>query len=668
MRAQLRWSLIGVAVVLCIAIALHMRTPPEDVQASASAATTKALAAQAANVTPTESPARGPSQLPVASTDILFAGRMIDAQTRAPVTRFKIELQSLGHGRTVGPLPFQSNAGRFRIAKPPLGEWRMVVTAPGYQRFESQISIAADTKDLGDLELPMHRGRNVLGRVYDEATGNGIANANVSYRDAQDAPYVQGWRSRVAIKSRSDGTFMLEGVPPGSLIVTATAQGFAERELSVAVGPDDDLSVDIGLSAGAMIAGRLVASDGVTPITGVVGLTDIDRQSASTNNTGPEGRFTYSNLAPGRYRLAAHAREGAAERVVTLAKNEKLDDVVLVLAGGGTVRGIITGLSAAELQRTSVAVAPSKRVSIGLTAKPDERGAYSIEGAPSGSATVRATVANRRILTRTVEMPASGDLTVDFAFPKTARLSGRVTRSGKPLAGAGLGPRSLDATAPVIAATTTSATGEYAIEGLSEGEYQIIVAGYRAPTVRVVGDTTFNIDVPPRSAFLGDVTDEQTGAPIPQADVMVSNLTPGMPFGAARGRTNQFGTFMAGMFESGDYLVTVYKPGYSAVRERISIGTTRMQRAFKLRAEVGVELQVRAPNGELPPEAMLTEYLGDRPINLISIPIDANGRGFIPAAFAGSQIVIGIRGFTPVDIEKWDGQSLDMQLTPLSAE
>jgi hypothetical protein len=541
----------------------------------------------------------------------------------------------------------------------------MMVSAPGYQRFEAEIMIAADTKDLANLELPLHRGRTLSGRVYDEATGTPIPNANVSVRDSQDARFAQSWRSRSAAKSRADGTFSLEGVPAGSMIVEASAQGFAPRELSMTVTSDADMPLDIALSAGALIAGRLVAADGVTPVNGVVDLISLDQQESTSKSSEGDGRFKFENLAPGRYRLAAHAREGATEQRLTLATNEKLEDMLLSLRSGGTVRGVVTGLSRADLQRTQISISAAERVSISLGATPDERGGYLITGAPEGQVHVQALVANRRLLRRLIEVPADGDVTVDFAFPRTVRLSGRVTRAGQPVAGATLGPRSLDATQAMIGTTRTSATGDYVVEDLSEGDYQIIVAGHQTATFRVAGDTVFNIDIPQRATFAGEVTDEETGAPILRAHVMVSTATPS-PADPSRGRTgetNQFGSFMVGRFDAGDYLVTVYKPGYSMIRERVTIGTARVQKVYKLRAEQGVDLLIRVPGAITTPQATLHALTAGRASMSIVLPVDADGRSSIPAALAGSDFSIGLPGYAPKVIERWNGQPLEVQLT-----
>jgi hypothetical protein len=47
----------------------------------------------------------------------------------------------------------------------------------------------------------------------------------------------------------------------------------------------------------------------------------------------------------------------------------------------------------------------------------------------------------RRQLAKKVVMPAAGDITVNLDFPAGARLSGRVTHRGQPVAGAAVRPR-----------------------------------------------------------------------------------------------------------------------------------------------------------------------------------------------------------------------------------
>ena len=65
----------------------------------------------------------------------------------------------------------------------------------------------------------MRRGHAVKGRVYDEASGVGIAAASVNFRESQVDRFAPNWRIRdsFAVRSEKSGSFVLEGVPSGRI-------------------------------------------------------------------------------------------------------------------------------------------------------------------------------------------------------------------------------------------------------------------------------------------------------------------------------------------------------------------------------------------------------------------------------------------------------------------
>src|SRR5262249_15540338 len=151
------------------------------------------------------------------------------------------------------------------------GIWSLTVSARGYQRFEIANYSVATESAAKELIMPLRVGYTLRGRVYDEISGQGIVAASVGFRDADIAQFEGNWRNRVSVTTAKNGAFVLDGVPLGRITVEISAQDYAARELDVVVRDDTPL-LEIGLSAGATISGRLTATDGVTPVTGAVGL------------------------------------------------------------------------------------------------------------------------------------------------------------------------------------------------------------------------------------------------------------------------------------------------------------------------------------------------------------------------------------------------------------
>jgi hypothetical protein len=204
----------------------------------------------------------------------------------------------------------------------------------------------------------------------------------------------------------------------------------------------------------------------------------------------------------------------------------------------------------------------------------------------------------------------------------------------------------------------TSPQGEYVVDGLSNGEYRVRVEGYPSRFVHVSGDTVFNIDLPTAS-LLGRVLEERGKAPIVGADVELR------PAQGARyrwtARSDHLGRFYLRGVESGDFVLTVYRPGYDVVRERISYGASQPEPTIRLRRVPGVEIRVRSADG-LPEDLFVSEVLGETTGNAFLIRLDANGVGALPNGFAGGTLSFQAAGYAPTVIRNWGGERLDLLL------
>jgi len=116
--------------------------------------------------------------------------------------------------------------------------------------------------------MPLRAGYRLSGRVYDQLSGNGIAAARIGFREAQPAfsgHFHNNPRARTHSISQKNGSFVLEGVPPGRITLVVSLDSYVLRELEMLVD-DRTAPVEVGLSVGGTIAGRLMAADGATPV------------------------------------------------------------------------------------------------------------------------------------------------------------------------------------------------------------------------------------------------------------------------------------------------------------------------------------------------------------------------------------------------------------------
>jgi hypothetical protein len=668
MNLDRRTSILGVAAVAGLALfawwALHSReTPVAPRQIVEAPARPIPAAAPAVEPAPDDATVTNP-----ATAFGTFRGRVIDAATRAPVREF--ELTFLGTQPTKvgdeapGARKFRTPDGRFEWQFLPPGRWRVTAEASGYQRFELADLQLVKGAATPEVILPLRRGQTLRGRVYDQATNVGIAAARVDFRDAGQGPYDGDWRMRKFATSDKDGSFALNGVPAGRMTLSVSAQDYASREVDVVVA-DDTAPLEIGLASGGLIAGRLTAPDGATPVAGFVGLFRLDQGwSGGTSRSGATGEFSYPHLSPGIYRLTGRGPGGTVTREITLADNERVEGIVLALRAGSTLRGVVRGLRPEELKRLSITAqreGDSTSEANG-TASINERGEYELRGVPPGRIYLAAAVNMSRQISRTVDVPADSDVTVDLDFPRGVRLSGRVTQQGRPLARVWLSPRSgtPDDTLHSFGATT-SATGEYVMEGLPTGEYFIRIDGYRTRSFKVAGDTVFDIDVP-AAQLAGRVFEEDGKVPIVEAAVDLRSAEPTGEWIRLWDRADHFGRFSLAGLESGAFILTVHKPGYELYREQIRYSSPIRDLTIRLRRDAGVALHARdAATGKPLQQLYANELIGDRNGFGLPVRLDDRGTGYLPAGLAGATLAFSSDGYAPQTVASWNGDQLELK-------
>ncbi|HSD74818.1 MAG TPA: carboxypeptidase-like regulatory domain-containing protein, partial [Steroidobacteraceae bacterium] len=175
-------------------------------------------------------PAAGKS----ASAFATLRGRVIDATTRKPVREFEVQFHGTQPTKAGEEAPgartFRSEDGRFEWDYLPAGVWTVTASASGYQRFELNGLALPKGAATPEIVLPMRAGHTLRGRVYDEDSGAGIGEASISFREASTGRFEGDFRARVRVSSKSDGTFVLDGVPSGRMTLGVYAPEHAGRE------------------------------------------------------------------------------------------------------------------------------------------------------------------------------------------------------------------------------------------------------------------------------------------------------------------------------------------------------------------------------------------------------------------------------------------------------
>jgi hypothetical protein len=608
------------------------------------------------------------AKLPAGAT---LRGRVIDAATAEPVRKFTLHFhwdRSTGYRQVPPARTFATDDGRFEWADATPGVWAIIGSARGYQRFELEGVRLRPGETTPEIVMPLQRGHAVKGRVYDEATGVGIAAASVNFRESQAHRFAANWRIRdsFAVRSGKSGSFVLEGVPSGRITISAGVDGYAGREVEIVVG-DETAPVEIALFVGGSISGRLTAADGVTALAGSAGLFRVDEGFGSSSRTTQSGEFSYQNLPAGRYRITGQAEGMTTDREITLAANERIEGIVLALGAGHSIRGVVTGLRPEALERVNIEWDNHGSGGPPAPVRVDARGAYELRGVPPGRVNVRAEVQNNRGLFRTVEMPRDRDLTVNFEFPSGVRLSGRVTHRGKPVVGATVNPGQLRTQGELsIHGATTTQQGNYVIEDLPPGEYFLRIANYRSRLIQVSDDMVFDMDVP-SAQLSGRVLEAGGKIPVMGAEVVIWWAED-----PARIRqfanTDQSGRFVIVGLEPGEFVLSAHKSGYELYREPFSFSAPVADMTIRLDQGKGVEAQVRDALSGKPLRSMnlhAVETIRGRHGISFDVTLDENGVGYVPSGLAGSTLSFGADGYAAAEVRDWSGDELRLKFTPL---
>jgi carboxypeptidase family protein len=656
---------LSLAVIACLVVAWwSLRSHETPVTLAPSAASP---GPPSAAPTPPQEPVKATAP-PANSGPALsaFRGRVIDAASREPVREFELRFAEWGRStnqQTPGPQKFKTDDGRFEWQQLPPGHWMMIAAAAGYQPFFLQSVELLEGRTTSEVLLPLVRGYAVRGRVYDLASNTAIASADITYHPAGEGFYDGNFRLRPSTESGKDGTFILSGLPPGRITLDVSAQKYAGRELDLTV--DDDMApLEIGLSGGGAISGRLTASDGATSVAGWAGLY---RLTGSRGSSGFEGRtnaageFSFDSLEAGTYRLTGRGPSGNATREFTIAESERIEGVILALRAGGIIRGKVTGLRPEDMKQLEITLTPESEMGLGTRASINERGEYELRDARPGRGRLAADVNMRKQLARMIDVPANADMTIDLDFPRGARVSGRVTQRGKPVPGVWLEPRPTEPRDDFyMYGAQTAPTGQYVIDDVPPGEYTIWIDGYKSRPFQVSGDTVFDIDASPQLA--GRILEDNGKVPIADAELAVWPADPKTSKSRALDRSDHYGRFAMAGLEPRDFVMTVYKPGYAMYRERIAFATPVLDMTIRLRRDTGVEVRAHdAATGKPLHKLIVSEMRGDRPTFQVPVPLDEDGAGYIPGALAGTAIDFWAEGYAKQSVREWDGEQLNLK-------
>jgi hypothetical protein len=622
-------------------------------------------------------------------------GNAVDAKTGQPLTAFDVsyEQERMGgmvfrvarRGAGLGggggeKVRVEAEDGRFVLENVPAGRWSVVVEAKGYQTARAGGVVVEEATITDGVEVKVPPGSALKGRVTDAKSGRPVVEASVS----ASASAGQGGPPPGLIgldgggqPTDADGRFELDGLAAGKVTVRVEHPDYENRTETVEL-KEGGSTVEIALSRGGTLGGT-VLSPTRQPVAGA----DVTLQASGEGGGGrgpfggasqgavtdSSGRFRFSHVSAGRYTASAQLPGQSSEpQEAVLTAGESREDLVLVLAGGATLRGVVSGLPQGQLGGVSI-FANGPQQYRGST-RTGADGRFELSGLPAGTTSVTANAGDMlggglRGASKSVTV-AEGQLEADveIAFEGTAALSGTISRGGRPVSGAMVfaGPQRGGANASARA----DDSGRYRLEGLEDGDYRVSVqpspgmgggAGL-SKTVPVSGETRLDFEIPTAS-LSGIVLAASTKQPLEGVRVGAAlqggaSVEVGRRFAGATTDTN--GRWFLDDVEPGTWDLTFRRTGYLEEKRSASASEGGGDGGeVELTRGEGLELRVADGLYRIPLRGVSVRVKdgAGASVAATSVSLDGNGFGEIPSLKPGRySLVVDSSGYAA---QRFDG-------------
>ncbi len=242
-------------------------------------------------------------------------------------------------------------------------------------------------EDRRDVVLEVETSATVRGKVVDDRTGAGVADARV-FAQTQGAP-------EFVATSAEDGSFVATGVRPGRVTLLANHDGASSDFGGVALdvgSPEAALDdVVLRLEMGVMVSGRV---DPPQAATIEVAAAELDHATLSAGrNTADDGTFTIGPVRPGALRLVGRTAEGLRGETEVDVGPEGARDLVIALGAGAGVSGRVVSDRGEAVGGARIVAEPQDGAQIELdgrligseSATAGEDGTFAIAGMAAGN-------------------------------------------------------------------------------------------------------------------------------------------------------------------------------------------------------------------------------------------------------------------------------------------
>lgn len=452
---------------------------------------------------------------------VYLNGVVKDADTGQPIANPMIYLKT-PQGSLLPAWPFED--GTFSIAELAPGTYELRCQADGYQVL-APIAVTVPETGLNGLTIPMKRGAVCQGRVLDAVTGSPLENALMLFTNLIT-------HTSDTAQTNAFGSFSVSRLTPGIHSVWINAPGYELqiRLVEIQGGAANSLG-DVFLLPGGSITGRVLDTDGVTPLADcLVSAVSVDGVVLGMAMSDAQGGFAFHNLPQRSLTLRALLDDYTFPRK-SVEVSGKLEGVTLIAAPGKIAGTISAGTSAVGVENSlieAVPLDPGADGRQGSMALSGEGGRYELNHLVPGNYLLTVSAPGLGRMTKRV-MLGDTALTVDFALLAESQVTGTViaSQSGEPITDAIVVFREA-ADDPGLKAFSAG-DGTFTMAGMAVGTYEIAVQAAGFPRYKQSGFAVLeggatpplNILVPSEGQTItGTIRDSASQLPLPGAVVI----------------------------------------------------------------------------------------------------------------------------------------------------
>jgi RNA polymerase sigma factor (sigma-70 family) len=401
-------------------------------------------------------PSSGPAMLAAAPASSL-AGNVVGAEGK-PV---QVSLLRHGVGLEEPSIVARGQGERFDFGALAAGTYCVTAQAEGRQGSVCGIRLEQGERRVQDVSLSP-AGLRLRGVVRDAGAGT-VPMPRIT---ARPHPSLDGVVSSLG---RDNGGYEL-ALQPGWYRVSASGNGYTSVTRLIELTGDREL--DFFLNPAGQLSGRVIDAESGAPAAGATVVARSDTAEPKTVHAGPDGRFEFSGLGSGRFRLFAtlNGRYGAGEEVALTPGESRQSDIRISQRGVSLEGKVVEVGTGRPLPESEVWL----RGTAEWSARTDEAGRFRIDGLVPDEYEITATASDFVLGRQQVLVSEQGRSGVVLALHKGAAVHGRVTlASGAPVAEAVVESSAWALGDPRLVHIRTRADGTFTLKPIEPGRVKL---------------------------------------------------------------------------------------------------------------------------------------------------------------------------------------------------